>query len=330
MAMKSLIAAPCSEFEFNQRPRQRERCCSQGHAPLHSPSVRLVNTGACAGDRRARLSFACLMRLRVLVGGREVPTIVDVSAHAEPTLADLKSEIFRSAETLSPTRHRLRIIVEGKVLLDGDASPGGSRPLASLGIGDGSVLHCGVSERQAAGPAETFPSGARFATTQARDETRLNVPAPVHRLPAARRNDRGPPGAEVVVHIAVLVNRDDCEIIGEVDAGSHSRDAGRHENYEALPYMPSPSHVLRPPPTEFGQDAGPSIEEQDEMIGGWPDMLTGCMLGCGLGLIMLVLTWDKTMVFSRNFQAGIRCGVFCNFVVGLALLMSEGGKIPLY
>lgn len=121
-----------------------------------------------------------------------------------------------------------------------------------------------------------------------------------------------------------------------LDLGSHRRAAEeggsyfsydsseeeRHSGREEVPET-SMSMLLSAPPIEFGQDAGPSIEEVQGMVGNWSDWISGALLGLGLGLIMLLLTTDTTISFSKQFKAGIRMGVLFNFMVGVIVVATD-------
>jgi DUF2407 C-terminal domain len=264
------------------------------------------------------------MQVRVLIAGREPPIDIDLSQHKEPTIAALERAIFEST-ALTPQRHRLRLIVDGRSLQNEECSQGDTirascTSLRNSGIQPGFVIHCGVSERAYECPDPFGNASMQIPILTTALSHHSNMVEGEQNLEVVTSLDHVAEGHDVA--LSASVQTDDAHTaLSEVVVSSHST---------SFLNIDSPSYVLRAPPVEFGQDAGPSIEDQDDMLGRWPDLFTGAVLGCGLGLIMLLLTLDKTIVFSKKFQDGIRLGVMCNFVFGLLLLYTEGAHVPLF
>lgn len=272
--------------------------------------------------------------MEVVVAGRDPPLSIELCETPQPTAADIRSAIYRRT-LLNPRKHQLRLIVDGHILpndvplslgcssISGPAAHG-CRVLV------GSVIHCAVSECPSTVPK---PSQADSAGQQqvsagsmpSSSDTGVTQPSVTSLTSNSVTNFELPPttcSREAIGHgvdgIASPLQSMSDTALQEVVVTSSSNTSYSSSN------ITSPSYVLRAPPLEFGQESGPSLEDQDEMLGDVADFCSGGLLGCGLGLIMLLLTFDKTIVFSKRFQDGVRIGVFFNFAFGILLLVSEG------
>lgn len=279
------------------------------------------------------------MRVEVVVAGRDPPLSIELCETSKPTAADVRSAIY-SRTHLNPRKHHLRLIVDGHLLANdiplslgyiSDSGPAAER----CRVLTGSVIHCGVSEYPSTEPrpkktdanGEHIPEGSmpfvpetvavQPMTTSLSSDSTTNFD---FQMRGCSREGTG----HGLVETAIPQQSVSETALMEVVATSSSNTSFSSSN------ITSPSYVLQAPPTEFGQESGPSLEDQDEMVGDLTDFCSGCMLGCGLGLIMLLLTFDKTIVFSKKFQDGVRIGVFFNFAFGVLLLVSEGDHASLF
>lgn len=64
-------------------------------------------------------------------------------------------------------------------------------------------------------------------------------------------------------------------------------------------------------------------EAELELEGPWNDCLWGFLLGAMLGLIMLVLSMDRSIVLSRRWKRGISLGALVNIVFGVVMLTND-------
>lgn len=279
------------------------------------------------------------MLVEVVVAGRDPPLSIELCESSKPTVAAIKSAIYRRT-LLNPRKHQLRLIVDGQ-LLPNDVSlslrcssvsgPSSKRCRVLLG----SVIHCSVSECPS---LVQRPSKTDLAGQHVSDKSRTSLSGTAASqtfttlLPRScdmsidfrpTRGDRDATDSEVEETESRTQSRSDTAL-QEIVVTSTSNASYSSSN------VTSPSYVLRAPPLEFGQESGPSLEDEDEMVGDLTDFCSGCMLGCGLGLIMLLLTFDKTIVFSKKFQDGVRLGVIFNFAFAVLLLVSEGEHPSLF
>lgn len=272
------------------------------------------------------------MHFKVVVAGRDPPLSVELSDDSKPTVGDIKSAIYQRTP-LNPHRHQLRLIVNGQLLRNDVPLSLNCRSCSDFSLKrinslTESVVHCGVSE---------YPKAEANSSIASKTQQHIS----------------GEPSfsmSEIVADQPFVQSQFEESVVNvDLQEGIYEQDAIHKEVEDvAVPEQPCPnpnlqevvivsssrtsnssnitslSYILRAPPVEFGEEAGPSLEDQDEMLGGLTDFFSGAMLGCGLGLIMLLLTFDKTIVFSKRFQDGVRIGVGFNFAFGVLLLFSEG------
>lgn len=230
------------------------------------------------------------MKVRVGVAGREHPAVLEVPAGA--TVAELRARIFAAEDALCPAKHRLRLIVAGKLVGDG--------LLSDAGVADGGFVHCAVSELpKGAEAAEALDGAERGLLGRERGERTQTVAVlraagfsdeqiVALRFPFLVRAAEGAPG-EHVLHVD----------LDELEANERGEVAG----LEADAANPA---------------AAPDIEE-----GTFNDWWWGFVLGALLGLIMLILSMDRSIALSRRWRSGIGVGVGVNLVFGVFMLMSE-------
>lgn len=270
----------------------------------------------------------------MVLAGRDPPVAIGLSMRTTPTVAT-REDVICEKMALCSERQRLRLIVDGRLVHNDTQSAivddwnASCLTLGCCGIHTGSAIHCGVSERPNLPIQRQSRSCLPITFVAEMEDSRGEVDFECHdavpqQLQSGSNFELATTDDIQPSEIALLANdeRDDTTTaLREVIVRDHSSS-----DFNAI----SPSYVFRAPPAEFGQDAGPSLEDQDETLGGWADLFNGALLGCGLGLIMLLLTFDKTIVFSKRFQDGIRLGVICNIGFGLTLLVWDGEHVPLF
>lgn len=67
-------------------------------------------------------------------------------------------------------------------------------------------------------------------------------------------------------------------------------------------------------------------EAEEQVEGPWNDCLWGFLLGALLGLIMLILSMDRSIVLSRRWKRGIGLGALVNIVFSVMMLTNDGPR----
>lgn len=67
-------------------------------------------------------------------------------------------------------------------------------------------------------------------------------------------------------------------------------------------------------------------EADEQAEGPWNDCLWGFLLGALLGLIMLILSMDRSIVLSRRWKRGIGFGALVNIVFSVLMLTNDGPR----
>lgn len=255
------------------------------------------------------------MLLRILLDGRDPPVDIDMSGTIESqTLGSLLQRIVSHANQSSSsaararTRQHVRLVMEGKLVFDGFGFFRTGKivpeiPLAELSVRGGSVLYCSILEQTS---LRNRPLGTASES---------NIPKRSS-MDACRHMGYGAIGNPDAVNASSL---------SESSSASAALSYGsENESCERITLYDDSESFDRAPPVEFGQDPGLSIEEQDEINGGLSDFCNGLLLGGSFGIILLLLTYDKTISFSNNFQSGVRVGVILNFLLGVMIFLDEG------
>jgi len=231
------------------------------------------------------------MKLRVSVAGSEKPTAITLADTA--TVTDLRAAIFAATPALTPATHRLRLISAGRLL----TSPTASLPAA--GLRDHSFVHCAVSE--------------------------LPKEAPPPELPAEGDTDLDASTS------SLLISEDDSETRILLPATTQSvaslRAAGLSDDQIVavrFPYLSSDGRELDVHLDELEANERISFDgELPEVEGSANDFWCGFILGALLGLIMLFLSMDGSIAFSRRWKMGIGYGAVVNVVFGIAMLANQ-------
>lgn len=251
-----------------------------------------------------------MLNLRVSVASSETPLPISLPPSSTPS--DLRAAIFKaSPETLSPDKHRLRLISAGKLLPP-------SAPLSASGVTDGAFIHCAVSdladvasrssapkrEGSAAGPAPIL------VTEDATGETRILLPAATQTIATLRAAGLSD---EQIIAVRFPFLLEDAEEGGEGEGDALRIDLDELEANERLAFVGA---------DDARQEASLFPDPED---GPWNDFLWGFLLGALLGLIMLILSMDRSIALSRRWKRGIGLGAVVNIVFGIVMLANDGG-----
>ncbi|GAB0489281.1 hypothetical protein MMPV_000498 [Pyropia vietnamensis] len=234
---------------------------------------------------------ADLLHLRVSIAGADPPLALAIPPTS--TLAALQAEIARLGSV--PPGTRLRLIHAGKLL------GGGTSSVTSAGLVDGSFLHVGVSAPPGGGGTHAGGGGAKD--------------------PASAPGSVGTVGRG-----AGTGNEDDGTggLLPGVDGG---------EDRRLLADAALAAHLQRLSDAEDGLGGGgggggggSDDEGGPETEGAPSDFVFGVVLGFLLGLIMVLLSVDRSVVLSRQWRRGIAVGVGGNLLFGVVVLWRDGGS----
>lgn len=248
-----------------------------------------------------------MLQLRVCLAATE--TSLPVAVPDAATVADLRAAIFAAAPArLHPAKHRLRLIAAGKLLHP-------AATLASASVHDGDFIHCAVSELDAAHVTDPKTDHADAAsqhgprpilvTEDATGETRILLPAATQTIATLRA--AGLSDEQIIaVRFSFLLDE-------EEEAGGEPLrlDLDELEANERLALAAQ-------------NPGGVQMEMPEAEDGAWTDYLYGFTLGALLGLIMLILSLDRSIALSRRWKRGIAMGALLNVVFGVALLVNDG------
>lgn len=252
-----------------------------------------------------------MLNLRVSVASSETP--LSISLPPTATTSDLRAAIFKaSAESLNPEKHRLRLISAGKLLPP-------SALLSTSGVVDGAFIHCAVSDLADVASRSSAPkreAGATAApapilvTEDATGETRILLPAAtqtVATLRAAGLSD------EQIIAVRFPFLLEDGDEGGDSEGDALRIDLAELEANERLAFVAA---------EDTRQETSPFPDPEE---GPWNDFLWGFLLGALLGLIMLILSMDRSIALSRRWKRGIGLGAVVNIVFGIVMLANDGG-----
>lgn len=229
------------------------------------------------------------MKLRVSIGGAEPPTHLTLPDTA--TITDLRAAIFAATPALFPEKHRLRLISAGKLLTSPTAT------LASSGLTNDSFVHCAVSdtlnadadtdnasEADAASVSDAHLADEPVLIRNDTGETRILLPATTQSVATLR--EAGLSDDQIIAVRFPYLSADNLDLsLDELEANENLRDAAAE--------------------------------------GSGNDFWWGFLLGALLGLIMLILSMDRSSALSRRWKMGIGYGAVVNVIFGIAMLANE-------
>lgn len=255
------------------------------------------------------------MLLRTILGGRDPSVDIDLSGTIESqTLRSPLQKIVSHANQSSSsaarvrTARHMRIVMKGKPVFDvfGLLRTSKSVPeisLAELGVEGGSVLYCSILDQ----------TSLCIRPLRTASESKIPQRSSIDALSHMGYRAIGNPHAMNTSGLS-----ESSSVSAMVSYGTES------ESCETITLYDDSQSFNRAPPLEFGQDPGLSIEDQEEINGGLSDFCNGVLLGGSFGIIMLLLTYDKTISFSNKFRSGVRVGVILNFLLGVIIFLDEG------
>jgi len=165
---------------------------------------------------------------------------------------------------------------------------GGSGSVAAAGLADGAFVHVGVS----AAPGSTSP-GAKDAG-------------------AAGGGGGGAGGG---------TDSDGSGLLAGEEGGEDRRLLADAALAAHLQRLSDAEEGLGP----GGGGGGTTDDEGPEVEGAPSDFVFGVVLGFLLGLIMVLLSVDRSVVLSRRWRRGIAVGVGGNLLFGAIVLWRDGG-----
>lgn len=233
-----------------------------------------------------------MLHLRVSIAGADPPLALTVPPTS--SLAALQAEIARLGAL--PPGTRLRLIHAGKLL------GGGAGSVTAAGLTDGSFLHVGVSAPPGGGGTPGGGGGAKDPASA------LGSGVSVAGAGAGGDDDDGGvlPGAD---------GGEDRRLLADAALAAHLQRLSDAED-----------GLGGGGGGGGGAGGGGSDDEGPEAEGAPSDFVFGVVLGFLLGLIMVLLSVDRSVVLSRRWRRGIAVGVGANLLFGAVVLWRDGGS----
>mmetsp|Transcript_13297 Transcript_13297/g.22752 ORF Transcript_13297/g.22752 Transcript_13297/m.22752 type:complete len:236 (-) Transcript_13297:1572-2279(-) len=229
------------------------------------------------------------MKVFLLFVGEERRVQLEIKDE-NPKVQDVFNSMFHHKDLMDvdPKTHKIRLIYGGKLLSDPAAT------LQSFNIAPDSVIHCQYNLIQDNAPHCESP--------QAQD------PQAQEALSRSQQTS--------IAHYARPSSGTEHEFSSQADTDSHYIELDEEELANLrLQY------VLELMEQEEEEERG--LLFFDDLDGAWSDFVWGFLLGFFLGMIMLIVSWDRSIRLSRKWRTGIMFGVTTNMVVGVFMLWSD-------
>uniref|UniRef100_A0A7S1ERR4 Ubiquitin-like domain-containing protein n=1 Tax=Timspurckia oligopyrenoides TaxID=708627 RepID=A0A7S1ERR4_9RHOD len=243
----------------------------------------------------------------LMVGSDERNLITILHDSVSPTVQDLRQSIFLNSKlNLDPMKHRLRIIYQGKLLSDA------TQLLSSAKISPFSTVHCSVTDTT----PSTDENGGNESEEQRVIQHRIVYnPNNETRILMLDENEISMRELRQLI-LEQATNYRIARRMSQQNGEGEEEDADLEELEERVRQFELENVI-------FDEDEDDEIFLMTERDGEWSDFVWGFLLGFFLGVIMLIISLDRTINLSRKWRSGILCGVILNMTFSITMLMAD-------